>query len=281
MIGLQAIMIVRKLIVLVALLVSAVCFSQGNNNRHPIRNILPINGDTIIAANWGKGIIITNDAGKSWSAIAPDLYFKSMTLDNAGVIWAIDSWVGIHEEDHSRIYKSTDKGKTWQETIFNTDKFFPLEIVSTPHQPLRISTHDKKEYLLIGKNPFTDWKYISVYKDMGEADAIIEGNYKFLKGKHQGKLLRRTVKWDTIYHFKDVYAYDLHIKKNTVYVAGFTGGVKGKAYFASLTNKKLHEYPIEGLHAYGIKEDNKGRLWIYTSEGINLLKTTGQLEKVY
>ena len=225
-----------------------------------------------------------------------------MTIDSNGVIWAIDSWVGIHEEDHSILYRSVDKGKLWQDFTFDTKNFFPLEIISNPHQSLRISTYDKKEYLLNGNNYLTDWKFVSIQKEEKKEDAIIRGNYKLFNGRLNGKLLKKSVKWDTIYHFKDLNAYDMYIKNNsrhitvfagkktevmeelcaeTVYVAGFTSGQKGKAYFASFIGNNLREYPIADSHVYGIKEDSKGRLWVYASEGIYLLKTTDELEKVY
>src|ERR1043165_6307744 len=102
-------MITSTLLVIGMMSITTPCSSQ--DVRHPIRDLVAVNGDTLIAADWEKGCIVTYDAGKHWTPTAPNTHFKKMTVDNKGVVWAIDSWIGIHEEDHSRIYRSADGGK--------------------------------------------------------------------------------------------------------------------------------------------------------------------------
>jgi len=268
----------RLYILTLSFLLTNVAYTQSKGTHHPIQDLLPINGDTLIAAKWYGGLIITYDAGKNWQVLAPDMLFKKMTVDNKGVLWGIDSWRGIHEGDYSRLYKSTDKGRTWKETVFNTEKFFPLEITSKPNTPLRIITNDKKEYTLTGKNPLLDWKYVST--NLEWEDEIREGNFKILRRSKEGALLRLTSNWDTIFTFKRLYAFDLHIRQDTVYVVGGVGG-NANAYFAYLTiDKQLKEFPIEGMQAYGIREDKKGRIWMFSTEGIYLLNND-KLEKRY
>jgi hypothetical protein len=265
------------LLILLFLLTNS-AWIQNKDTNHPVQDLLPINGDTLIAAKWYGGLMITYDAGKNWQVLSADMLFKTMTIDNKGVLWGIDSWRGIHERDYSRLYKSIDKGKTWIETVFDTQKFFPLEIISKPHTPLHIITGDKKEYALSGKNQLIDWKYISTNSEW--ENEIREGSFKILRKGKQGALLRLTASWDTIYTFKKLYAFDLHVKRDTIYIVGAIGG-NANAYFAYLTkDNQLREFTIEGMQAYGIREDKKGRIWMFSTEGVYLL-TNDKLEKRY
>ncbi|MCU0375588.1 MAG: hypothetical protein MUF24_09780 [Chitinophagaceae bacterium] len=253
-------------------------WAQHAVTKHPIKDLLPINGDTLIAAKWYGGLMITYDAGKNWQILSPNLLFKFITIDEKDILWGMDSWQGIHEGDYSRLYKSTDKGKNWKETVFDTKKFFPLEIISKPHTTLRIITNDNNEYIFTGTNSSIDWKYVSTNK--GWEDEIREGNFKILRRGKEGALLKLTSSWDTIYTFKELYPFDLHVKKDTVFVVGGIGG-NANAYFSYLTkDKQLKEFAIEGMQAYGIREDKKGRIWMFSTEGIYLLNN-GKLEKKY
>jgi hypothetical protein len=268
----------RLYTLILSFLLTNAAWTQSKESHHPVQDLLPINGDTLIAAKWYGGLMITYDAGKTWLVLSPDILFKTMTVDNKGVLWGMDSWRGIHEGDYSHLYKSADKGKTWKKTVFDTKKFFPLEIVSKPNTPLRIITNDKKEYTLIGNNPLIDWKYAST--NLGWEDEIKEGNFKILRRGKEGALLKLASIWDTIYTFKKLYAFDLHIKEDTVFVVGGVGG-NANAYFAYLTKEKqVKEFPIQGMQAYGIREDNKGRIWMFSTEGVYLL-IHDMLEKLY
>lgn len=125
--------IVSKLYIILFIFVSFPPIRQNTENHNPVHDLLPISGDTLIAAKWYGGMVLTYNAGKTWKFLSPDLLIKTMTIDNKGVLWGMDSWQGIHESDYSRLHKSINNGKARMATAFDTQKFFPLEIFSSPH----------------------------------------------------------------------------------------------------------------------------------------------------
>ncbi|WP_140466195.1 WD40/YVTN/BNR-like repeat-containing protein [Hymenobacter nivis] len=117
-----------------------------------VYDLLPVNGDTLIAVKWNGGLAITTDAGLHWQNMHDQrqkrdfLYIKYLTIDQHHVLWGLDSWPGVHEPAYSRLAYSTDFGKTWTHGEFDTHTFFPYEFYSLPGKALRVLTYNGKVY---------------------------------------------------------------------------------------------------------------------------------------
>src|SRR5688572_17480200 len=79
----------------VVLLIS--CEPDADDSSNAIHDLLAVSGDTLIAVKWHTGLIITTDGGKTWNDLAESTYLKKITIDKSGVLWGLNSWIGIHE----------------------------------------------------------------------------------------------------------------------------------------------------------------------------------------
>src|SRR5689334_4548050 len=71
-------------------------------------DLLPINPDTLIAATRYNGIVLTSDAGHTWTSISEPGTISKLTIDDHEQVWGLYSWQGIHEPDRSVLYFSND-----------------------------------------------------------------------------------------------------------------------------------------------------------------------------
>lgn len=244
-----------------------------------INDVVDISKDTIIAVKHSRGLLLTTNGAKTWRDIFPDQLTKESTIDDHGVVWAFDSWKGIHEASYSRLSGSTNLGKTWNKAEFDINKFFPLHIYSKPHEPLCIITRDYKIYRLTGKNLYTDWKFtdsIPRQEEFLNPYYVIPydiDNYDTLK------LLRKVNHvTDTLLTLNNAGDVSNMIKvKDTLFLAGNTKD--HKAYFASVTlNKKYKEYKVAGKFAC-VKQGRQGHIWVYGDAGL-YLKVKNNLIKI-
>jgi len=176
---------------------------------------------------------------------------------------------------------STDNGKNWEITEFETEKFFPIKIVSSPHETLQVLTNDNKIFKLTGNNLVKNWSFVtSILNEENPNHSVAYKGYKILVN---GSLLKwqSPIKWDTLLTLNRVsIPFDMLSKDDTIYIAaGGDGGYN--AYFVSLTNDSIiKEFPMKGAQALGVRLDNKGRIWTFGDGGI-FLKFSNSLSKVY
>jgi hypothetical protein len=256
-------------------------YDTSEKKMHAILDLLPVNADTLIAVKSHGGVLSTIDGGENWKDISPDIHLKQITIDHNNILWGLNSWIGIHEADYSRLAKSINNGKSWTVTEFNTRKFFPIKIVSQSHDTLDILTNDNKVFRLIGNNPLADWSFVRALPIKNIERLSIQ--YKDYKILTDGSLLKwqNPIKWDTLLRLRKIsIPFGILSKDDTVFVAA--GGYGGyKAYFVSITNDStIKEYPLECVQALGVRLDSKGRIWTFGDGGI-FLKVSDSLRNVY
>ena len=117
-----------------------------------ITNITDISKDSVIACNYISGLMYSTNGGKKWKDFKTSLMFKDITFTDKKILIGMDSWVGIHESDYSRIHISKDFGTSWETITFETEKFFPVKIISNPKEQLCVITFGNKIYKLQGKD---------------------------------------------------------------------------------------------------------------------------------
>jgi hypothetical protein len=162
-----------------------------------IDDVIDISHDTIIACKHSNGLIISTDAGKSWTEVNPNLYFKEVAMTDSGYLIGIHSWVGIHEADLSKLYRSKDFGKTWDTFHLDTEKFFPLHFVSSPKEKLLVQTFDNKIYQLNGPDLKTDWTFIRPAKPIAIRKSF-ESARPFMVDDHDVSRIKLTYMRDSI-----------------------------------------------------------------------------------
>jgi hypothetical protein len=123
-------------------------------------DLLPINSDTLIAATRYNGIVLTADAGHTWTSISSPGLISKLTIDNQKQVWGLYSWRGIHEADRSILYSSHDLGKTWQEHEINTKKIFPADFYSGRGEILKVIDYQNRIYQLTDDNPELKWRLV-------------------------------------------------------------------------------------------------------------------------
>jgi hypothetical protein len=253
--------------------------SSTQDSPHAIRDLLAISGDTLIGAKWDKGIIITTDGGKTWTETASSTHLKKITIDDKGILWGLDSWLGIHEPSYSRLLFSKDFGRSWTKIEFDVERFFPIAFRSKAHENLTVMTVDSLLYTLSGNNPNTDWTLTDSIT--ADADGAIHlPPYKLSASsnllKHDG-----VGAWDTLMRIPDIATpFGMLQSNDTLFIAA--GGYGGyKAFFASLTNDTLlTKYEMESVQALGVRQDTKGRIWTFGDGGIFLLQGN-KLKKMF
>ena len=123
-------------------------------------DLLPINSDTLIAATRYNGIVLTSDAGHTWTSISSPGTISKLTIDDRKQIWGLYSWQGIHEADRSVLYSSNDFGKTWREHEMNTKEIFPADFYSHPSDKIKVIDYDSKIYKLISDDSELKWQLV-------------------------------------------------------------------------------------------------------------------------
>ncbi|MGC3945527.1 MAG: hypothetical protein QM762_13590 [Chryseolinea sp.] len=128
-------------------------------------DLLPVNADTLIASTRFNGIIITTNAGATWTSISDPGIISRLTIDNNKTIWGLYSWQGIHEADKSILYSSTDLGRTWRKYELETKTIFPGDFYSKPLQQLRLIDYDYRIYELADSRSELTWSSVDSLKE--------------------------------------------------------------------------------------------------------------------
>ncbi|MGE5108364.1 MAG: hypothetical protein ACM3H8_12515 [Sphingobacteriales bacterium] len=252
-----------------------------------IENVFDISNDTIIACKYENGLILSKDAGQSWTELKTALLFDEVTLSDNGYLIGLDSWQGIHEPDYSRLYLSKDFGKTWQTFSLDCKTFFPLHIISMPKEKVLVETVDNKVYQLNGLNLKTDWAFIKSVKPT-EAENIksclpfVIDDYD----DHRIKLFHlSTKKIDTLAILDKCRQVNNIISAiKFVYISGAgynkSSGDETYAYYSSYNKKNgLKQYIIPGHYAY-LKKTQLGRVYIMNDKGL-FITNQDTLKKLY
>ena len=284
-----------KLLTLLLFGLSSCKQNDSNKNAKPhnevadktIQNVFDFSNDTIIACKYGKGLILSKDAGLSWTELKTDLLFDEITLSDSGYLVGLDSWQGIHEADYSRLYLSKDFGKTWKIFNLDTKAFFPLHIVSTAKEKVLVQTVDNKVYQLNGQNLETDWTFIKSVNPIDNENkksslSFAIDNYD----DHRIKLFQTSNKTvDTLAILdKCRQVNDIISTSKFVYIAG--GGYKklsdneNYAYYASYSKLNgLKQFIIPGHYAY-LKKTQLDKVYIMNDEGL-FLTNQDTLKRLY
>jgi hypothetical protein len=266
---------------LLTLLFLAFCGCKQNDKKKnvettnkTIQNVFDISSDTIIACKYGKGLILSKDAGKTWTELKTELLFDEVTIIDNGYLVGLDSWRGIHEPDYSKLYLSKDFGQTWQTFNLGTKRFFPLNIVSNPRQKLLVQTVDNKIYQLDGTDLINDWTFVKNATEIQNQYKEIELPFKIDDSNdHEIKLLLETNKQSEILAKLATCRQVNTVASLTdfVYISG-AGYEKSfeetNAYFASYSKSNgLKEYKIPGHYAY-LKKTQLNNIYIMNDDGL-------------
>lgn len=211
-----------------------------------------VSEDTIVLLRRSVGIELSADDGKTWKWLGKTIYrIDEFTIDDKGIWWGLERWMGIHEPSYCRMHSSNDAGKTWITYEFNTSIFFPFHINSKPHRPLEvIDGWSKKIHRLTGNDASQNWRFIKQLPDNdNDITDLSVRNYFISSDNGHNKLYvkRPNGTTDTLASFtKADNLYKMQMDKNTIYVAG--PDTSGKdSYFAVIKNEKLlREFTISG-----------------------------------
>jgi len=155
-------------------------------------DLLPIKGDTLIAATQYNGLVLTTNAGETWNDAATPGGVWRLTIDNQGQLWGIKSWRGIHEPDLCILYLSQDLGKSWKKYELDTEKIFPKRFYSRRNQPLRIVDYNGQIFQLSQINPKLSWTLVdSVLKSEEEKVLVIDSRRVVRDSKDREWLFNR------------------------------------------------------------------------------------------
>ncbi|SEP37790.1 hypothetical protein [Mucilaginibacter sp. OK283] len=219
---------------------------------HEIYGAFDVSKDTIILLRRSVGIELSADNSKTWKWLGKKIFrIDEFTIDDKGIWWGLERWMGIHEPSYCRMHSSNDAGQTWTTYEFNTSIFFPFHINSKPRQPLEvIDGWSKKVHRLVGGDASQNWRFIKQLPDNdNDITDLSVGNYFISNDNDHNKLYvkRQNGKTDTLMSFTKAYnIYEMELSKNTIYVAGPDTSGKN-SYFAVIKNEKLlHEFTIPG-----------------------------------
>ncbi len=245
------------------------------NPNYEVTGIVDIAKDTVIKVKF-YGSLITTDGGKSWMDVCKGLSAYEITLDNKNNLWLNASGGGIHEPKYANFYRSADWGKHWIKFSWNPGKFWPYKIISEPHHPLTVQTHEGKVYELTGNDPINDWK-----RTINSA-LISDGN------KSIGSFTVDDYNSDSIKLTKRVNGHVAEVKLldsvqsftniikagNIVYIAGSgaqKNGVYTKAYVYRYNTSNYSFSVWSTSAAYcNIYAGNSARVWAYTMHDLYL-----------
>lgn len=240
---------------------------------HEIYGAFEPSKNTMVLLRRSLGIELSTNGGKRWEWRAKKTgRFDEMTVDNKGIWWGLVRWKGIHEVSYCRIFKSADRGKTWDGYIFNTNVFFPYHIYSKPNQAFAVSTfNDKKVYSLSGNDPQRHWQYVKQLPKEDEMADISTDNYFIDRQDNKLYVKRKGGKTDTLMDFKKADIYQIEKIKDTIYVAGSALN-NPDSYFATVVKEHiLKEYVIPGLDL-NITKTQFNHIFLTATTGAYLLK---------
>lgn len=251
----------------------------NNDSEKSIHDLISISGDTLIGLKWNGGLIITKDAGKTWTDISDNIHLKNIVIDKQGILWGLNSWIGIHEESSSKILFSKDTGRHWCEIEFDVNQFFPIKFFSEPNEDLEVETYNHGIYKLTGNNPKIDWTFIDAieYKGVGNISCL---RYKISSSNILFKQNSNGL-WDSLMSIPNIsIPFKMLESNDTIFIAA--SGYGGyKPLFASVTKDSIiKEYNMGGVQALGIICDSKKRIWTFGDGGIFLFNNN-ELKKMY
>ncbi|MDB5233909.1 MAG: hypothetical protein JWR44_902 [Hymenobacter sp.] len=247
-----------------------------------VYDLLPVNGDTLIAVKWHGGLALTTDAGLHWQSLHDQpqkhdfIYLKYLTIDQHHVLWGLDSWPGMHEPAYSSLAYSTDFGATWKRHEFDTDAFFPYEFYSLPGQPLRVITYNGTVAQMqdrIGEK----WKPVknvvdvdNLVNDTIPGDAYFSGGrFKFLE---TGQLFSGISNgWKPVVTVGFVNEVnDVCSCAGNTYLVGYNGSISPTPhYLLRIANGQVRDTIVlpDEDQKY-LRCDKKGRLWLFNFRGV-------------
>jgi len=249
---------------------------QAQKDRE-IYGAFELSRDSVILLRRSVGIELSSNAGKSWQWLAKDIAnINEFTVDDKGVWWGLEYWIGIHEASYCRLHKSENHGKTWSDYIFNASVFFPTHIYSKAHKSLAIMNFsDNRIYQLSGNDPGHNWRYIKQLPKKDELADISVENYFVSRANNKLYVKRINGKVDTLMAFAKAWdIYHIEENKSRIYVAGPKGDDSGDSYFAIILKERLlKEYIIPGDDV-NITIGRSGRVFITSTTGAYLLQET-------
>ena len=128
-----------------------------------ILDLVVIGKDTIVASTHDFKIIVSYDGGRIWETTKRELV-KQLGLEGKR-IWGIDSWIGIHEGNYSRLYYSDDFGRTWQKIILNPEIFFAMQFLEVNNKLFIVDAYGSLwEHKKTNVESSGSWSKITSYK---------------------------------------------------------------------------------------------------------------------
>jgi photosystem II stability/assembly factor-like uncharacterized protein len=130
---------IRLSAVVVALTIVAPAWSeQSSGVTARLRGISAVNDRVAWASGNGGTIVRTSDGGASWQKLsipgAEKLDFRDIDAVSADVAYALS----IGNGDASRIYKTSDAGKTWTLQFTNTDPKAFFDAMAASRSAIRL-----------------------------------------------------------------------------------------------------------------------------------------------
>lgn len=122
--------------------------------------VVPVNGDTLIAATKFSGLIMTINAGQTWSKMPTPGLITHITIDNRRQLWGLHSWKGIHEADFCILYLSKDLGHSWKKYTVDPDKILAVNFYSLPTKSLKVLDFNNRIYNLRVDKSDLEWTLI-------------------------------------------------------------------------------------------------------------------------
>jgi hypothetical protein len=206
---------------------------------HSIYGVYELSADSLVLIK-RRGFVLQTAKGMHWKWLAKDIGgINEFTADNIGNWWLLQRWKGIHEASYSRLYRSSNKGKTCQRYEFNTNVFFPYSITSAQHQPLQIKTfYNNKVFRLVGSNPQHNWQFLKKLPDEEWGRDVSAGKY-FITSFSNKLYTKENGKADTILSFLRISKlYQIEQINNALYITGENKDDGGE-WFLVVANKHI------------------------------------------
>ena len=122
-------------------------------------DIVFVNQNHIIVAEWYGGVSVSKDGGNSWKH-SETIPIQRLTVDNNGRIWGYHRWHGIHEPSHATLTYSDDDGLTWREIDLDPSIVMPEGfITSDGDSPIIIASNGQLwSYRSGERNDWSEWQ---------------------------------------------------------------------------------------------------------------------------
>ena len=239
-----------------------------------INGIFEISHDTVFASRSYGGLIYTIDAGESWRRTGDYFPFNDFIISDKGVLVGLYFWRGIHEPDYAELYYSNDFGKEWIKIEYDTKSFFPVKILSKPHEKLKIQTISKEVYELDKDDYKNGWNKLT-FKEIEKEKA---NRIRYDDNHNRNVYLyteNENVK-DTISVLNLFTQIDTLLSTNSfIYINGEGHDLDDDRHYACLAilnkERKLKEFKFPGSYSY-MKKTDLGRVFLYNDEGVFQVK---------